>query len=126
MNNLLMYNIPPEKSRKIKAIALQLGFRIRVVKPEEFGQSVGCLAGLPETQVQGGGEAFTDEMLVLCGVEGRAFHSFLAQLREKKVPVALKAVLTEHNAFWTSSKLHESLVQESEMLKNAGKSVHNQ
>ena len=46
MNNLLMYNIPPEKSRKIKAIALQLGFRIRVVKPEEQGLAVGCLAGL--------------------------------------------------------------------------------
>ena len=70
--------------------------------------------------------AFTDEMLVLCFVEGKAFHSFLAQLREKKVPVTLKAVLTEHNAQWTSSKLHESLVQEYEMLKSAGKSVHNQ
>ena len=126
MNHLLMYNIPPEKAGKIKAIALRHGFRIRVVQPEEFGRSIAALAGFPEAQVQGDGTVFSDEMLVLCGVEGRAFHSFLAQLREKKVPVALKAVLTEHNAFWTSSKLHESLVQESEMLKNAGKSVHNQ
>lgn len=126
MNHLLMYNIPPEKAGKIKAIGLRHGFRIRVVRPEEFGHSVGALAGLPETQVQGDGAAFTDEMLVLCGVEGKAFHSFLAQLREKKVPVTLKAVLTEHNAQWTSSKLHESLVQEYEMLKSAGKSVHNQ
>lgn len=126
MNHLLMYNIPPEKAGKIKAIALRHGFRIRVVQPEEFGRSIAALAGFPETQVQGDGLVFSDEMLVLCGVEGRAFHSFLAQLREKKVPVVLKAVLTEHNAFWTSSKLHESLVQESEMLKNAGKSVHNQ
>lgn len=126
MNHLLMYNIPPEKAGKIKAIALRHGFRIRVVQPEEFGRSIAALAGFPETQVQGEETVFSDEMLVLCGVEGRAFHSFLAQLREKKVPVVLKAVLTEHNAFWTSSKLHESLVQESEMLKNAGKSVHNQ
>ena len=126
MNHLLMYNIPPEKAGKIKAIGLRHGFRILVVQPEEFGRSIAALAGFPETQVQGDGTVFTDEMLVLCGVEGRAFHSFLAQLREKKVPVTLKAVLTEYNAFWTSSKLHESLVQESEMLKNAGKSVHNQ
>lgn len=124
MNNLLMYNIPPEKSRKIKAIALQLGFRIRVVKPEEFGQSVGCLAGLPETQVQGGGEAFSDEMLVLCGVEGLAFHGFLAQLRAKKAPVTLKAVLTEHNAAWSSSKLHKNLTQEHEAMRASGKSAH--
>ena len=126
MNHLLMYNIPEKKAGTIRAIALRHGFRTRVVRPEEFGYSVGALAGLPETQVQGDGAAFTDEMLVLCFVEGKAFHSFLAQLRDKKVPVTLKAVLTEHNAQWTSSKLHESLVQEYEMLKNAGKSVHNQ
>lgn len=124
MNNLLMYNIPPEKARRIKAIALQLGFRIRVVKPEEYGQSVGCLAGLPETKVQGGAEPFAEEMLVLCGVEGPAFHSFLAQLRSKKVPVTLKAVLTEHNAAWSSSKLHASISQEHEAMRTAGKSIH--
>ena len=124
MNNLLMYNIPPEKSRKIKAIALQLGFRIRVVKPEEFGQSVGCLAGLPESQVQGDGECFADEMLVLCGVEGQAFHAFLSQLRAKKAPVTLKAVLTEHNAAWTSSKLHASLLQEHQAIQTTGQSAH--
>ena len=44
MNNLLMYQIPPEKSRIIKSIALQHGFRIRVVQPEEAGVSVGALA----------------------------------------------------------------------------------
>ena len=124
MNNLLMYNISPEKSRKIKAIALQLGFRIRVVKPEEFGQSVGCLAGLPEMEVQGEKQVFTDEMLVLCGVEGPAFHSFLAQIRSKNAPVTLKAVLTEHNAAWTSFKLYENLKQEHEAIRSSGKSAH--
>ena len=49
MNNLLMYQIPPEKSRIIKSIALQHGFRIRVVQPEEAGASVGALADVPVT-----------------------------------------------------------------------------
>lgn len=70
MNNLLMYQIPPEKSRIIKSIALQHGFRIRVVQPEEAGASVGALAELPGAAQTGKGSAvpFEDEMLVLCNV----------------------------------------------------------
>ena len=106
MNNLLMYQIPPEKSRIIKSIALQHGFRIRVVQPEEAGASVGALAELP------GAVPFEDEMLVLCNVPRDAFHSFLAQLRARNVPVTLKAVVTEHNASWSFARLHENLVEE--------------
>ena len=114
MNNLLMYQIPQEKSRIIKSIALQHGFRIRVVQPEEAGLSVGALAGLPGAAQQGNVSAapFEDEMLVLCNVPSDAFHSFLAQLRAKNVPVTLKAVVTEHNASWSFARLHENLVEE--------------
>lgn len=114
MNNLLMYHIPPEKSRTIKAIALQHGFRIRVVKPEETGLSVGVLAELPGAVPTGKGSTgqIEDEMLVLCNVPGEAFHSFLAQLRAKNVPVTLKAVVTEHNRGWTLTRLYENLLEE--------------
>ena len=114
MNNLLMYQIPPEKSRIIKSIALQHGFRIRVVQPEEAGASVGALAELPGAAQAGKGSAvsFEDEMLVLCNVPRDAFHSFLAQLRARNVPVTLKAVVTEHNASWSFARLHENLVEE--------------
>lgn len=114
MNNLLMYQIPPEKSRIIKSIALQHGFRIRVVQPEEAGASVGALAELLGAAQAGKGSAvpFEDEMLVLCNVPRDAFHSFLAQLRARNVPVTLKAVVTEHNASWSFARLHENLVEE--------------
>lgn len=114
MNNLLMYHIPQEKSRIIKAIALQHGFRIRVVKPEETGLSVGALAELPGAAPVGKGSAgpIEDEMLVLCNVPAEAFHSFLAQLRGKTAPVTLKAVVTEHNKGWTLTRLYENLLEE--------------
>lgn len=114
MNNLLMYQIPPEKSRIIKSIALQHGFRIRVVQPEETGASVGALAELPGAAQAGKGSAvpFEDEMLVLCNVPRDAFHSFLAQLRARNAPVTLKAVVTEHNASWSFARLHENLVED--------------
>ncbi len=126
MYNLLMYQILPEKSRIIKAIALQHGFRIRVVKPEETGLSVGALADLPGAVQAGKGstEPFEDEMLVLCNVPQDAFHSFLAQLRAKKVPVILKAVVTEHNTGWTFARLHENLAEEHRAMLEAKKGAH--
>lgn len=126
MNNLLMYQIPPEKSRIIKSIALQHGFRIRVVQPEEAGLSVGALAGLPGAAMRGvGSEApFEDEMLVLNNVPSDAFHSFLAQLRIKNVPVTLKAVVTEHNARWSFARLHENLAEEHRAMLAAKKNIH--
>lgn len=126
MYNLLMYRIPPEKSRIIKAIALRHGFRIRVVKPEETGISVGALADIPgEAQAGKGSIApFEDEMLVLCNVPQDAFHSFLAQLRAKEVPVTLKAVVTEHNTGWTFARLYENLTEEHRAVLEAKKGIH--
>ena len=126
MYDLLMYRIPPEKSRIIKAIALRHGFRIRVVRPEETGISVGSLADIPGTAQAGKGSAepFGDEMLVLCNVPQDAFHSFLAQLRAKEVPVTLKAVVTEHNTGWTFARLHENLVEEHRAMLEAKKDTH--
>jgi len=126
MYNLLMYRIPPEKSRIIKAIALRHGFRIRVVKPEEAGISVGALADIPGAAQAGKGSAepFEDEMLVLCNVPQDAFHSFLAQLRAKEVPVTLKAVVTEHNTGWSFARLHENLVEEHRAMLEAKKGTH--
>lgn len=126
MYNLLMYRIPQEKSRIIKAIALRHGFRIRVVKPEEAGASVGALADIPGAAQAGKGSAepFEDEMLVLCNVPQDSFHSFLAQLRAKEVPVTLKAVVTEHNMGWTFARLHENLVEEHRAMLEAKKGTH--
>ena len=85
-----------------------------MVQPEEAGASVGALAELPGAAQTGKGSAvpFEDEMLVLCNVPRDAFHSFLALLRARNVPVTLKAVVTEHNASWSFARLHENLVEE--------------
>ena len=121
MENLLIYNIAGEKLRKIQTLAIRLGFRTRVVKPEEYGLPLGVLAQLPgaETLPQGDAVPFEDEMLVLCNVQSKAFQSFLNGLRSQKTPVTLKAMLTEHNVSWTSSALHDAIRQEHEaMMKN--------
>ena len=125
MNHLLMYNIPPEKAGKIKAIALRHGFRIRVVQPEEFGRSIAALAGFPETQVQGDGTVFSDEMLVMAGFSPALMNRLLQTFRQMKIPpVPLKAMLTETNGRWDSCRLYREISAEHEAMTRGGAPMH--
>lgn len=127
MVNLLLYNIAaPEKLRKIQTLAIRLGFRTRVVRQEEFALPIGALVELPgaEALESGDGTPFLDEMLVLYGVSAQAFQAFLSGLRTQKTPVALKAMTTEHNLSWSSSKLHGELAAEHENMKKVQKTIH--
>lgn len=129
MKGVLLYNISAEKLKKIRVILLRLGLTGRVVRPEEFALPVGQLAGLDglspaETAQEGAEEAFREEMLVMCDLPSTVFSAFLNALRHNRCPVALKAVLTETNAGWSSERLHRALAAEHEAMRNAAKSVH--
>lgn len=56
-------------------------------------------------------------MLVLCGLSGPQLDALLSSLRRSRVVVALKAVVTEDNAAWSSLQLHDELRQEHEAMK---------
>ena len=125
MTNLLMVNIARiDKRLKIAAIANRLGLSVKTVTSGDFGKALGTLAGLPGTFPEGEGSGFSDEMLVLCGIEDGVFQELLAGIRVQKVPVTLKAVLTEHNASWSVSALHCAIVQEHEAMKKGIQSPH--
>lgn len=125
MVNVLLINIPRmDKRLKIAAIANRLGLSVKTVGSADFGHAIGTLAGLPGAYPEGEGTPFEDEMLVLCGIEERTFHELLSQLRSQKVPVTLKAMLTEHNASWSVSALHEAILEEHEAMQKGIKSPH--
>ncbi len=132
MKGVLLYNIPKEKLRKIRFLLVKLGLEGREVAPEEQTLPVGVLAGVslpsPAPEPSEEEERFTGEMLVLCGLSSPQFSAFLSALRQNRCPVALKAVLTETNAAWSSMKLHRELLAERAALERARgeseKSVH--
>ena len=129
MKGVLLYNISADKLKKIRVILLRLGLQGRVVTAEEFALPVGQLAGLEdfspaETAQADAGEAFREEMLVMCDLPSPLFSAFLNALRQNRCTVALKAVLTESNAGWSSERLHRELAAEHEAMRNAAKSVH--
>ena len=129
MKGVLLYNISADKLKKIRVILLRLGLQGRVITPEEFSLPVGHLAGIEglspaEKAQEDAEEAFREEMLVMCDLPSPVFSAFLNALRQNRCPVALKAVLTEINAGWSSVRLHRELAAEHEAMKQAAKSVH--
>ena len=129
MKGVLLYNISADKLKKIRVILLRLGLQGRVITPEEFSLPVGHLAGIEglspaEAALEAAEETFREEMLVMCDLPSPVFSAFLNALRQNRCPVALKAVLTEINAGWSSVRLHRELAAEHEAMKQAAKSVH--
>ena len=115
---LLMYNLENEKGVRLRMICLKLKIRARSVKPEEYGQPVGALAGaLPPTSSPATVESFSGEMLVFANFSEVLLNRYLAELRAARMPgVALKAVLTPTNMHWNSQMLHEELGKEHEAM----------
>lgn len=125
MTNILMVNIARlDKRLKIAAIANRLGLSVKTVAPQDFAKPVGVLAGTAEDLPEGDGAPFSEEMLILCSLDEGIFHEFLGQLRSQKVPVALKAVLTEHNAAWSVSALYRAVSQERQAMTQGKRSPH--
>ena len=115
---VLLYNLSDaEKAARIRFVLLKLGLHWREVRPEEFSLPVGRLAGMELEGEEEAAEPFTGEMLVLCGLSRQQFGALLDQLRQARAPVALKAVLTEHNALWSSHRLYRELSAEHEAMK---------
>ena len=116
----LLYNFKDAaRLQKVRFALFKLGVSGRVVAPEELrlvrlNARDGASAAEIEETVEGG---FSDEMLVLCGLSGPQLDALLSSLRRSRVVVALKAVVTEDNAAWSSLQLHDELRQEHEAMK---------
>ncbi|MDD3335874.1 MAG: DUF3783 domain-containing protein [Eubacteriales bacterium] len=125
---LLCYNLTGDKAAKIKFTAMRFAIRIRVVKPEEYTQTLAALCGLEEPNDQFYSEAgFEDEMLVMAHFPDALTSQFLQAFHKAKVaPVLLKAILTDTNADWNSLQLHQELSAEREAILNQSQPLHAQ
>ncbi|NLJ65547.1 MAG: DUF3783 domain-containing protein [Christensenellaceae bacterium] len=118
---LLCYNLTGERAEFVSALCAEMSIDIRIVDKSELLKPLSELLGFDtQTENKYTGEGFTDEMLVLCFFTQDLLKNFLAAFRQNGVkPVALKAMLTEHNFEWSSIELYNDLKKEHEyFLKN--------
>ena len=111
---ILAYNLNPGEEAALEALCRRMDLRCRAVRPEEYALPVGALAGIPVAGTATGKTgAFSDPMLVICGLLAPQLDALLQGLREPGMPrAALKAVLTPSNVTWDSVRLHGELARE--------------
>lgn len=121
MSTILAYNLSPERAGRIRTLCAVQKLRLRLVKPEEFGLSVGVLAGVLPPAEPTAAEPFFEEMLVLCQLNESELERFLMGFRKNGIPpVALKAVLTPTNATWNARALRDELKKEHAAMTGRG------
>ena len=98
MGMLLAYELEKGTERELKDLAAALGHQVKME---------GKLGS---------------EMLVFCGLDREAMDLLLAGLRERKLQIPLKAVITPHNIQWTSRMLYQELKKEHETMAAMKKS----
>jgi len=119
MPTLLLFNIAPQKRAALQVIALRGGCRMQIVPPERFNATLEqILSG--EMEEAAPAEAFTDELLVMAGLNERQLDMALSELRRRRVYIPLKAVLTPANAAWTPGELYAELCRERDAIARGG------
>lgn len=113
---ILLFQIEKEKEKEIERICRTQQINVRRVVPKDYGQKIGHLAGIKgfaRENAPYGGVAFPAEMLVFSGMDSEQVDLFLKEYRKGgKAPIGLKAILTEHNVFWTPQQLFAELLKE--------------
>ncbi len=105
---------PSDKESALRALCARLGIRFKTIAADEAGQKLGALVGLPGfTADAPPADALADELLILHRFADRKIDAFLAAMRKAEIPrIALKAVVTEHNAEWSLTALAAELQRE--------------
>jgi hypothetical protein len=113
---ILLFHIEPAKSKQIETLCRSLKIQVIKVKMTSYAQQLGYLANIDGFNRKSGsyqGAEFPAEMMVFSGIDDTTLDTFLAKYKEASIPaIGLKAILTQHNIFWTPEELFRELFKE--------------
>ena len=120
---ILYYDNGQEDKRRLLEKSInRMGFSLMPVTPAHFQQTVGYLAkvkGFPMKKIYPLEvlPGISQEVMVLCYFSEENLDTLLAAMKNGKIPqVALKAILTAQNSFWTFIQLFQELIEEHQRL----------
>lgn len=120
---VLLYNFSDERLKKIQRALLPLKIRIKTVGIDEYSQPLGYLAGIKgiePTSEKYSGNGFTDELMLICGLNQMKLQSLLNALYKNGVgKIDLKAMLTPTNISWNSTQLYEAVKADHEEMSRS-------
>jgi len=117
VETVLLYNFENKEAlRKIKAILIQMGIRVKTANHQDLSESVGYLIGMKEIPSTGEsyeGEPMERELLVMNGFTNNRLNAFLAQMKKRGVPqIPYKAMITATNQSWPLKQLYIEIEKE--------------
>lgn len=106
------FGLEERQQKRLGTICLLQKLRLRVIPPEDYGQTLAACAGLEPGRAEPYDGPLPDApMLLLCGITGAGLDRLLAALRALP-PIPLKAVLTPVNRSWDVPQLYAELQAE--------------
>lgn len=120
---VLLFQIPEgELLSRIKLTLSLVQVEAKLIKSEDFGKTIGALAGIPTApnQTVMFAPVLPEPMMVLCMPQSK-LDAVLAALRNASVPPIAKAMLTPTNAGWTPGQLLTELQREREEFRKMRK-----
>ena len=103
---ILLFRINRDKYAVVQNVCRTLGIRIIDVARKDYSQKLGTLAqiqGFTREAKKYDGPEFPAEMLIFSEMNSDQVDVFLAEYKKAGVePIALKAVITGNNIFWTA------------------------
>lgn len=116
MARILLFGLKKEKNRAVCKAAQKIGADVITVARKDYGQKIGALAGIKGFSMERKsyeGPDFATEMMIFSGMDPQQVDMFLAEYKATgEAPVALKAIITPHNVFWTAEALFRELMKE--------------
>jgi hypothetical protein len=123
---VLCFNVPADKVAKVRFGCMRLGVLVKSVDSADFTQPLGALCGLtpPLENASVPEVPFTGEVLLMAGLNRQQAERLLASLKQSRVNIPLKAVLTPTNAEWDCIRLHRELTEERAAIQSGQSNPH--
>ena len=123
---VLLFRLNQDKYAAVRKICKILGIRILDIARKDYSQKLGSLAqiqGFSKEEKKYDGPELPAEMLVFSEMNSDQVDAFLAEYKKTGVePIALKAVVTDQNIFWTADRMQKELLREHLFMSNTYKS----
>ena len=122
MAKLLLINISDPKS--ISRLVSPMNVHVETVSPAFFNETLERLAStnlskkdIADLTLSGDSAFFKESLIIFCDVPDKKFDKILFKLRQAKISVDYKAVLTNTSSKWSVKRLFLELEREHKSLQ---------
>lgn len=119
---LLYHFTDEEKENKIKTVLKRMKIKTKNISEEMLSQKVGYLVEMPnfkETISEESVEPFDQEVMVMQGIQNKRMNEILSNFKTENIErIALKAIVTPYNIFWSFSRLCKTIQKDHLAIKN--------